>query len=291
MRFGTASRPRTVSSGVQTVPQMNFDGWWEVDPQLEARAMVFRTYRQTKPFFAGWVSVVVRVGKSRAVMKSFFQQLQNDSVAISFSKWSAYVDIQKTERQKQDLGYKRFKFFSQLMCLKLWHEAAAAQASARKRVKAIGFRIMNAGLNVCFLTWAANVSIVVQQRGILHRFVALMTKAALADCFAEWSDVAKSTVEQRKLESIMRLPPYWKPPRPQHSYRVTLLLMSHNSVSIVARLYGANTSSDDMPSPASDGQAQLDFIISSFTHLGKRQSLQLSQSRRSISSPRTLTPL
>ena len=68
-------RPRTVSKGMQTVTEMNFDDWWNVDPQLEARAMVFRTYRQTKPYFAAWIGAVVQTGRSRAIMKFFEREM------------------------------------------------------------------------------------------------------------------------------------------------------------------------------------------------------------------------
>jgi hypothetical protein len=269
--ISASRRPRTVSSGMQTMTQMNFDDWWEVDPQLEARAMVFRTYRQTKPFFRSWFGVVVQVGRSRAIMKKFFQQLKSDSVALSFSRWTEFVVNQKSERETEGMVYNRFKFFNQLQCLKLWRIEAAKQASTRKIVKTIGFRIMNASLNVCFLTWAFNVHLVARQREILQRFVLLMTHAALLDCFAAWSDLTTSNVEQRKQESIMRIPPYWKPPRSQHMYKVTVMLMSPQTVCVTARLYGALTSSDDVQGGPSHGQAQIDFSIACFTHLGKRR--------------------
>ena len=96
---GSRRKARTVSSGMQTVTEMNFDGWWEVDPILESRAMVFRTYRQTKPFFAAWVGVVAQVGRSRDIMKKFLRQLRNDIVALFFSRWSAFTEDQKKNKQ------------------------------------------------------------------------------------------------------------------------------------------------------------------------------------------------
>jgi len=253
---------------MQTVTEMNFDDWWNVDPLLETRAMVFRTYRQTKPYFSAWVAAVVQTGRSRGIMKKFLQQLRDDSVALIFSAWSSYLTDQKANKQKEDIVYKRFKFFSQLQCLKLWHQEAASQVSVRKKMKGIGFRIMNAGLNVCFLTWAWNAYMIARQRGILNRFVNLMTKGALIACFEEWGALTSDNIEKRKQESIMRAPPYWKPPRSQYTYEVTLRLMSHQPVCLTARLYGAFTSSDDLQSPPCGGQMQLDFVVGSFTHLG-----------------------
>ena len=268
-------RPRTVSKGMQTVTEMNFDDWWNVDPQLEARAMVFRTYRQTKPYFAAWVGAVVQTGRSRAIMKNFLQQLRNDSVALTFSAWSTYVVDQKANKHKEDMVYTRFKFFNQLQCLKLWHQEAVTQVSLRKKIKSIGFRLLNAGLNICFLTWAANAYLIARQRGILNRFVTLMTKGAMASCFEEWASLTMDNIEKRKQESIMRAPPYWKAPRSQYMYTITLRLMSHQPVRLTARLYGASTSTDDVQSPPCGGQVQLDFALGSFTHLGKRKQLHL----------------
>jgi hypothetical protein len=255
---------------MQTVTEMNIDGWWDADqPALESRAMVFRTYRQTKPFFAAWVGAVVQVGRSRSIMKKFLQQMRNDAVALSFSKWSAFVDDQKQNRQKEDIVYRRFKCFSQLQCLKLWHQEAASMVRVRKQSRAIGFRLMNAGLNACFITWAANALIISKQRSIMKRFVALMTKGSMEESFAGWSALTMQNVEARKMESIMRTPPFWKPPRPQHTYNVTLRLMSSQPVCLIARLYGTSTCSDDTQSPACGGQAQTDFSVHSFTCLGK----------------------
>lgn len=265
---GSRRKARTVSSGMQTVTEMNFDGWWEVDPILESRAMVFRTYRQTKPFFAAWVGVVAQVGRSRNIMKKFLQQLRNDVVALFFSKWSAFAEDHKKNKQKEDIVYKRFQCFSQLQCLKLWQQEAASQVRVRKQTRAIGFRLMNAGVNVCFLTWAANVYIISKQRSITKRFVALMTKGAMEEGFVAWSALTVHNVEARKTESIMRKPPFWKAPRSQYTYNVTLRLMSSQPVGLVARLYGTSTSSDDLQSPASGGQAQVQFSVHSFTHLG-----------------------
>jgi hypothetical protein len=247
---------------------MNFDGWWEVDPALESRAMVFRTYRQTKPFFAAWVGAVAQVGRSRDIMRKFLQQLRNDSLGLAFAKWSAHTADQKQNKEKEDIVYKRFKFFNQLQCLKLWRKEAASQVCIRKQMRSIGFRIMNAGLNVCFLTWSFNVYVAVKQRSIMKRFVALMTKGAMDECFAAWSALTMHSVETRKMESIMRKPPFWKPPRLQYNYNLTLRLMTSCSVCLTARLYGLATSSDDANAPPSNGHAQLDFRIGTFTHLG-----------------------
>lgn len=267
---GTVTRRRrTVCSGTQTLPQTSFDDWWEVDPQLETRAMVFRTYRQTKPFFAAWRGVVAQVARSRQIMKKFFQQLRRDSVALAFSRWSAFVANEQIDKQKENMVYKRFKMFNQLQCLQLWRQAAATLAATRLRVKTIAFRIMNAGLNMCFLTWAANVYVLVKQRLITKRFVGLMTTGAMAECFAEWSALSIESVEKRKAESIMRLPPFWKPPRPQHMYNVTLWAMTQHTVCLTCRLSGSLTSSDDVHTPPAAGQSQLEFSIGSFTHLGK----------------------
>ena len=264
----TRRKAQTVSSGMQTVTEMNFDGWWEVDPLLENRALVFRTYRQSKPFFCAWVGVVVQVGKSRGIMKKFLQQLRNDAVALLFAKWSGFVDDQKKNKQKEDIVHLRFKCFSQLQCLRLWQQQAASQVRVRRQSRAIGFRLMNVGLNVCFLTWSANVYIITKQRSIMTRFVSLMTKGAMGECFAAWAELTAQNVETRQMESIMRKPPLWKPPRLQHAYKVTLRVMAGRSVSVSARLYGACTSSDDVPSPASGGNAQLEFSVGSFMSLG-----------------------
>jgi hypothetical protein len=265
-------RLRTVCSGTQTLPQISFDDWWEVDPLLETRAMVFRTYRQTKPCFAAWGGVVAQVARSRQIMKKFFQQLRHDSAALAFSRWSAFVANQQIDKQKENMVYKRFKMFSQVQCLQLWRQAAATQAATRLRVKTIGFRIMNAGLNICFLTWAANVYICVKQRHITKRFVSLMTTGAMAECFDEWAALSIESIEKRKAESIMRSPPFWKPPRPQHMYNVTLWAMSQNTVCLTCLLCGSLTSSDDVHTTPTAGQSQLEFSIGSFTHLGKRTS-------------------
>ena len=265
----TRRKAATISSGMQTVTEMNFDGWWEVDPLLESRAMVFRTYRQTKPYFAAWVCAVVQVARSRDIMRKFLQQLRNDSLGLAFAKWSMYAEDQKKNKENEDIVYKRFKFFNQLQCLKLWRQEAASQISIRKQMKSIGFRIMNAGVNICFLTWAANAFVAVKQRSIMRRFVSLMTKGAMGDCFAAWSALTMQSVETRKTESIMRVPPYWKPPRMQYSYHMTLRLMTSCFVCVGARLYGALTSSDDAQAPPVSGHAPLEFILPSFTHLGE----------------------
>jgi hypothetical protein len=123
-------------------------------------------------------------------------------------------------------------------------------------------------LNICFLSWAANVYLISKQRSITKRFVALMTKGAMEECFVAWSALTMQNIEARKTESIMRKPPFWKAPRSQYTYNVTLRLMSSQPVGLVARLYGTSTSSDDLQSPTSGGQAQVQFALHSFTHLG-----------------------